>query len=149
MSFSIRPGSPIRRAKSLSLFKFGVTSPTHRKSFVNSRKFDDDYSSSDGDSDEYSATTGTGTGTEAGSEASLDFVETMETFRVILEQRILDSLLKLGGIAFFVTFMVYWWALEPDLNWLEALYFTMATFTTIGFSLFILVVSLPFLENII
>lgn len=130
MSFSIRPGDPGRRAKSLSLFTFGaLTSPTNRKSFVNSRKFDDDYNSGEEDDD---FSTNTGTGTQFGSETTLDFTETMETFRVILEQRILDSLLKLGGFAFFITFMVYYYYLEPDLNWLEALYFTMSTFTTIG-----------------
>ncbi len=51
---------------------------------------------------------------------------------VLLEQRVMESLFYLGMISFMFSFLMYWLVLERHLTWLDALYFTMATYTTIS-----------------
>lgn len=50
-----------------------------------------------------------------------------------LEQRVMESLFYLGFGSFIFSFLVYWIVLERHLNWLDSLYFTMATYTTISY----------------
>jgi voltage-gated potassium channel len=51
----------------------------------------------------------------------------------LLEQRILESLFTVGAVAFGFAFLAYKFVLEPQLGWLDCLYFSMATFTTVGY----------------
>ena len=55
--------------------------------------------------------------------------KSLEGNRVLLEARLLESFFTLGSAAFLVALLAYS-ALEPTLGLLDALYFTMATFTT-------------------
>ncbi len=64
--------------------------------------------------------------------ANTNEIQRLESERVLLEQRVLESLFLLGSAAFALAFFSYWLVLEKHLSWLDALYFTMGTFTTIS-----------------
>ncbi len=60
------------------------------------------------------------------------YAETLRHSGIVLENRLQEAFFKVGAFAFAFAFIVYWTYLEPDLGWLDTLYFTMATFTTVG-----------------
>ena len=61
------------------------------------------------------------------------YSESLGKSRVQLEERLQDAFFKVGAVTFIVSFFAIWLFLEPQLSFLDALYFTMATFTTIGY----------------
>ena len=61
------------------------------------------------------------------------YSESLGKSRVQLEERLQDAFFKVGAVTFVVSFFAIWLFLEPQLSFLDALYFTMATFTTIGY----------------
>ena len=60
------------------------------------------------------------------------YTASLSKSRVILEERLQAAFFQVGAYFFVISLFTCWLCLEPQLSFLDSLYFTMATFTTIG-----------------